>query len=158
MCFCSFLSRTYLEEDGEVDDGDGGGDEHGLQLDVLGVDEEHQGEGHGAPQPAVRHDELLHAVQLVEAEGVHHGRQHDHTWRRQTGRPTDRQVHTIRNKQTKTRTNVNACTLSRSLSRLQCRGKFPSTRETLAPKNIKGFFLQGSTKTYLISCLSHLDF
>lgn len=34
----------YLDEHGEVDNGDGGGDEHGLQGHVSGIYEKHQGE------------------------------------------------------------------------------------------------------------------
>lgn len=70
--------KTYLDEHGEVDDGDGGGDEHGLQRHDSRVYEEHQGERHGAAQTAVGHDEFLHFVQFVQPELVRQRRQHYH--------------------------------------------------------------------------------
>ena len=61
---------TYLEKDGEINDGDGGRDEERLLLDLLWVDKQNQCEGYGPTQTAVRHDELLHPIQFVQSETV----------------------------------------------------------------------------------------
>lgn len=48
----------------------------------LLVDEEDEGEGHGAPQAAVHHDELVHHLELVQPVVVGDGGEQDHAWKR----------------------------------------------------------------------------
>jgi len=67
---------SYLDKHGEVDDSDGGGNEHGLQRHVFRIYEEHQGECYGATQTAVGHHEFLHFVQFMQPELVRQCREH----------------------------------------------------------------------------------
>ncbi len=74
-------NNGYLKEDGEEDDRDGGGDEERLVGDAGRIDRQDQREGDGAAQAAVRHDELLHRLQLVQAKPVGYFRQQNDAWR-----------------------------------------------------------------------------
>ena len=76
----------YLEEHGEEDDGYGSGHEQRLLLHFIRVDEQHESEGYGASQTAVRHDEFLYFVQLVQAEPVRELSESDNTWCRKKQR------------------------------------------------------------------------
>lgn len=69
-----------MDEHGEVDDGDSGGDEHGLQGYVFRIYEKHQSERHRATQTTIGHHKLLHFVQFVEPELVRQRREHYHAW------------------------------------------------------------------------------
>lgn len=75
------LFVSYLEEDGEEDDDQGGGEHHMSGPHGLLVQHLDQGEGDGAPQAAVPHDELLLEVYLLDAEHVGDPGQHQHSWR-----------------------------------------------------------------------------
>ena len=69
---------SHLDEDGEEDYGDDGGEEEGLH-GVVGQ-QEAQGVGDGPPQPAVRHDELVLLRQLDDAEFVNDVCEANHPW------------------------------------------------------------------------------
>ena len=69
----------YLHKDGEEDHDHGGGDEHGLLWDVVGVEQQGQTEGDASAQPSVRHDELVDGRQADDTSLVHHKRQEHHT-------------------------------------------------------------------------------
>lgn len=69
----------YLEEDGKVNDGNGGRDKERLLVHFLGIDEKDESEGDGTSQTTVRHDKLLDVVQLVQAEAIGDFREHDNT-------------------------------------------------------------------------------
>lgn len=77
----------HLNEDGEEDDGDDGGEEHLPLGKVLLLQQEAQREGDGAAQAAVRNDELVFGGQLDNAELVDKEGQTDNTWgQKKTGR------------------------------------------------------------------------
>ena len=67
-----------LNEDSPVDHGDGGGDEHVGVGNHVGIHQEDQGEGHGAPQAPVHHHKLVDGPQLLEPVVVGQGRQDQH--------------------------------------------------------------------------------
>lgn len=70
----------HLNEDGEEDDGDDGGEEHLPLGKVLHLQQEAQREGDGAAQAAIRNDELVFGGQLDDAELVDKEGQADNTW------------------------------------------------------------------------------
>lgn len=55
------------------------------------IDEQHQGKGHGSTESSVRHHELVHVRQLVDAEAVGDVRQNDHAHRAEDGAEENRQ-------------------------------------------------------------------
>lgn len=73
---------SYLQEDGEEDDGDGGGDEELPAADVVG-EGEGQGEGDGPSQTTVGEAKLILHVEGDGAERVDDLSQHQDAWRRQ---------------------------------------------------------------------------
>lgn len=73
---------SYLQEDGEEDDGDGGGDEELLAANVVG-EGEGQSEGDGPSQATVGEAKLILHVEWDGAEGVDDLGQHQDAWRRQ---------------------------------------------------------------------------
>ncbi len=62
--------NSYLEEYGEHDDRQRGGDEHLLWRDDLLLDHFDQTEPYRPPEPPVGHDELLLQVNLADAAAV----------------------------------------------------------------------------------------
>ncbi len=65
----------------------------------LGINQQAQGEGHGAPEAAVHHDELVHHLELVEAVVVGDGGQQDHTCRENASQSTNlRRRHRVQSK------------------------------------------------------------
>lgn len=70
---------THLNKDCEEDDGDDGREEHVSHGKVLLLKQEAEGEGDGATQAAVGHDELVLGRQLDDAELVDHEGQTNHT-------------------------------------------------------------------------------
>lgn len=73
---------SYLQEDGEEDDGDGGGDEELPAADVVG-EGEGQGEGDGPSQATVGEAKLILHVEGDGAERVDDLSQHQDACRRQ---------------------------------------------------------------------------
>jgi hypothetical protein len=59
-----------LDKNGEKDDGDGSGDKKRLPRNVLRINEKHQSESDSTAKTTVRHDKLLDAIQLMQAEVV----------------------------------------------------------------------------------------
>lgn len=74
--------KSYLQEDSEEDDGDGGGDEKLPAADVVG-EGEGQGEGDGPSQATVGEAKLILHVEGDGAERVDDLSQHQDAWRRQ---------------------------------------------------------------------------
>lgn len=70
---------SHLNEDGEEDDGDDGGEEHPSHGKVLLLQQEAQGEGDGTSEAAVRNDELVFGGQFDDAELVDDKGQTDDT-------------------------------------------------------------------------------
>lgn len=64
--------QKYLEEDSEVDNGDSGGDEHGLESHDPRVNKENESEGYSTSQTTIRHHKLVHFVKFVQSELVHY--------------------------------------------------------------------------------------
>ena len=62
--------RTHLEEDGEHDHSQGGGDKHGGGRDDVSINHGHKGEADRSPQATIGHDELLLEVHLLQAPAV----------------------------------------------------------------------------------------
>ena len=71
------FDSSALDENGEENHRYGGGDEERLFGHFILVDEEDQGEGHGTAQSAIRHDEFLHAIQLLQPESIGDISQHN---------------------------------------------------------------------------------
>jgi len=70
---------TYLKEHGEINNGNGGSNEHGLKFNMIRVDEKHEGKGHRSPKASVRHYELIHPGKFVQSEMICDPGQQKHT-------------------------------------------------------------------------------
>ena len=65
----------YLNEDGEENDNQSGGDKHLPWLDVVRFEHFDQGEADGTPQTSVSHNKLFLDVNGLQPESIGHGRQ-----------------------------------------------------------------------------------
>ena len=72
---------TYLYKDGEVDDNEGGGDVEVAVGEQLFLEQHGEGECDGPAQPPVRHDELVHLAEGVDANQVGEVREDEDTCR-----------------------------------------------------------------------------
>jgi len=72
-----WLNCDALQEHREVNDANCRCNKQRLQLDVIGIDQQHQGECNGASQAAIRHDKLIHLRQFVDAESIRHGNEYN---------------------------------------------------------------------------------
>lgn len=72
---------SYLNKDGEEDDGDNGSKEHLSHWEVVTLQKEAQREGDGTAEATVRHNELIFGGQFDDAEFVDDEGQANNTWK-----------------------------------------------------------------------------
>lgn len=70
--------KPTLKKDGEVDERNDGGDHHLLGWYHVLIDDQNQCKGHRTAQPAIAHDELLNAAQLVQSKAIRNRRKQNH--------------------------------------------------------------------------------